>query len=98
MPSDVDSRMPVAEAARLFGLLTDETRLMLLLALEYGGAEGIPLGRLAEAIGVTEAAVSYHLAALQTAGAVTRRREGRNVFYSLPPGTARDLLLRHVRP
>jgi hypothetical protein len=32
------------------------------------------------------------------AGVVTARREGQKVFYSLPPGRARDLLLRHVRP
>jgi DNA-binding transcriptional ArsR family regulator len=98
MPTDADHRLPVAQAAGLFALFADETRLRLLLALEYGGSEGIPLGGLAEALGMTPEAVSYHLAVLRTAGVVTGRREGRNVFYALTPSPARDLLLRNVRP
>jgi ArsR family transcriptional regulator len=98
MPTDTDPLLPPDQAARLFVLLADETRLRLLLAMEYVGVEGIPLGDLAEAIGVTEGTVSHHLAALRTAGAVTARRDGSRVFYSLAPGRARDLLLRYVRP
>jgi DNA-binding transcriptional ArsR family regulator len=85
MPTDPDPLLPVAEAARLFGLLADETRLRLLLALEYAEAEGIPLVDLAEALGMMPEAVGYHLAVLRTAGVVT----GRRVFYALAPGFPR---------
>jgi hypothetical protein len=75
MPTDADSRIPVAQAARLFGLLADETRLRLLPALEYGGAEGIPPVGLAEALGMTPEAAGYHLPALAPAGDDAGRRE-----------------------
>jgi DNA-binding transcriptional ArsR family regulator len=98
MPADPDPRLPPDEATRLFGLLADETRLRLLLALEYAGAEGIPPVGLAEALGMTPESVGYHLAVLRLAGVVAGRREGKSVFYALAPSRARDLLLRHVRP
>jgi DNA-binding transcriptional ArsR family regulator len=62
------------------------------------GVGGVPLGCLAKALDLSRTALSHHLQVLRTAGAVTSRREGRNVFYAIAPGTARDLLLRHVRP
>lgn len=97
MPIDADARMPTAQAARLFGLLGDETRLRVLLALANGD-EGVPVGGLAKALGLSRTALNHQLQLLRMAGVVTRRREGQNVFYSLAQGAARDLLLRHVRP
>ena len=92
-----DPRMPVDQAASLFGLLSDETRLRMLLALANGNG-GVHVGGLAEALSVSQTAVSQHLQRLRLSGVVTHRREGRNVFYALAQGLARDLLLRHVRP
>lgn len=88
--------LPVAQAARLFGLLADETRLRLLLTLA-DAEEGVAVEGLAKTIGMSQPALSYHLQQLRLGGAVTRRREGKNAFYSLAPGFARELL-RHVRP
>jgi DNA-binding transcriptional ArsR family regulator len=53
---------------------------------------------LAKTVGVSGPALSQHLKRLRLAGAVTGRREGHNVFYSLTPGPVRDLLLNHVQP
>jgi DNA-binding transcriptional ArsR family regulator len=97
MPTDPDPRLPAAPAVRLFGLLSNETRLRLLLALADGDGD-TPVGGLAEALGVSQSALSQHLRRLRQAGAITWRREGHNIFYALAPGPARDILLRHVRP
>jgi DNA-binding transcriptional ArsR family regulator len=97
MSIEVDARMDAAQAARLFGLLSDETRLRVLLTLADGDT-GVPLGNLAKTLGLSRTALNHQLQLLRMAGVVTRRREGQNVFYSLAQGPARDLLLRHVRP
>jgi DNA-binding transcriptional ArsR family regulator len=90
-----DSRMPVCEAACVFGLLADETRLRLLLRLAEG--KDLSVTALAEAFGMSQPALSHHLQRLRLAGAVVCRREGNINFYSLAPGPARDLLLSNVR-
>jgi DNA-binding transcriptional ArsR family regulator len=97
MPTDHETRMPAAQAARLFGLLGDETRLRVLLTLADGDT-GVPVGNLAKNLGLSRTALNHQLQLLRMAGVVSRRREGQNVFYSLVQGPARDLLLRHVRP
>ena len=97
MLTDAITPLPVARAARLFGLLADQTRLRLLLTLSDGDGDS-PVTALAEALGLSQPALNYQLRLLRTAGVVTRRRGGQNVFYALAPGPARDLLLRHVRP
>jgi hypothetical protein len=77
--------MPVAQAARLFELLADETWLRLLPLLAAGGGD-IPFGGLPEALGLSQQPVSHHLRRLRLAGAVTCRREGNHHFYALAPG------------
>jgi DNA-binding transcriptional ArsR family regulator len=96
MSPEPDPRLPVDQAARLFGLLADETCLRLLLRLAEG--KDLSVTALAEAFGLSVAALSHHLQRLRLGGAVACRREGQQVFYALAPGPARDTLLRHVRP
>jgi DNA-binding transcriptional ArsR family regulator len=90
-----DPRMPIGQAACVFGLLADETRLRLLLRLAEG--KDLSVTALAEAFGMSQPALSHHLQRLRLAGAVTCRREGNNNFYALAPGPTRDLLLSNVR-
>jgi ArsR family transcriptional regulator len=78
--------MPAARAARLFGLLGDETCLRLLLTLAEGD-EGVPVGGLAKALGLSHTALNHHVQMLRMAGVVTRRREEQHVFYSFAPRT-----------
>jgi DNA-binding transcriptional ArsR family regulator len=66
-------------AAR-FKLLGESTRLKLLIALEHGERN---VTELVAAVGVGQANVSRHLAALSTAGLVARRKEGVSVYYSI---------------
>jgi ArsR family transcriptional regulator len=72
----------LAQAARWFHALSDETRLEIVRLLA-GGERCV-----CEMTGPLEAAqsrLSFHLKTLKTAGLVTDRREGRWVHYSLNP-------------
>jgi DNA-binding transcriptional ArsR family regulator len=93
MATEPDPRLPADQAAHLFALLADETRLRLVLVLAAGGGE-VPLADLARVLGVPEPDLDLHLQLqlLSTAGVVTCRREEDDAFYSLPPGAVRDVL------
>ena len=69
------------EVARLFGLLSDPTRLRLLSRLHDDGE--LNVGELAERTGVAVANVSQHLNRLAAAGVVARRRDGKHVRYRI---------------
>ncbi|MGA8993322.1 MAG: metalloregulator ArsR/SmtB family transcription factor [Nocardioidaceae bacterium] len=74
----------VPQAERLAGLLrllSETTRLRLLLALDT--VEEICVGDLALALGISEDAAGYGLRVLRTAGLVTRRKDGRAAYYRL---------------
>ncbi len=78
---------PRRDAERVTSVLTliaDPTRMRLLFALD--AAEELCVGDLALALGATEDAVGYGLRMLRTAGLVTRRKDGRMVFYRLAQG------------
>jgi ArsR family transcriptional regulator len=91
----VPERIPLPEAAWLFRVLADETRLRLLLLLsERGEVSGADL---AAAVGLSSSAVSNHLALLRRAGVAIRRRKGeRFYFYLASPFVAE--LLRDITP
>jgi len=79
-----------AEAARLLRLLANENRLLLLCHLAAEGEMGV--GALAEAVGLSQPALSQHLALLREDGLVATRREAQAVFYRLAePKVARIL-------
>lgn len=81
-------RIPArADAERVTSVLTliaDPTRMRLLFALD--AADELCVGDLALALDATEDAVGYGLRMLRTAGLVTRRKDGRMVFYRLAQG------------
>ncbi|MEW2584870.1 ArsR/SmtB family transcription factor [Streptomyces virginiae] len=79
----------LAEAAAVFALLSDATRLHLLWLLAQ---EESDVGSLAEHCPASRTAVSQHLAKLRLAGLVETRREGRHVFYRLSDGHLRRLV------
>lgn len=70
----------VEEAARLFGILSDSSRLKLLRALM---TEPLTVSELIEATGMKQGNVSKHLGVLLTARFVAREREGNFARYSL---------------
>lgn len=81
-------RLPTAEEGdrltSVLSIIADPTRARLLYALDV--VEELCVGDLALALSITEDAVSYGLRVLRTAGLVTRRKEGRVVYYRLTEG------------
>ena len=76
-------------AAEVFSLLSDATRIRLILVLR-GGEQ--PVGELAELVGKSPTVVSQHLAKLRWARVVQARQEGTRVYYSLIDEHARELV------
>lgn len=68
------------DLAEMFRVLGDPTRILILQALIAG--EGLCVQELAEAVRVTQSAVSHQLRILRTSRLVTYERRGRKVFYT----------------
>jgi DNA-binding transcriptional ArsR family regulator len=85
-----------AEAARLLRLLGNENRLLLLCMLAIEGE--MPVGAMAEALGLSQPALSQHLALLREDGLVATRREAQSIHYRIAdPKAARVLeVLRDI--
>jgi DNA-binding transcriptional ArsR family regulator len=64
------------------GALAQAHRLAAFRLLVQAGPSGMAAGALAEALGVPNSSLSFHLAQLTRAGLVVQRREGRSVIYS----------------
>ncbi|MDI3307859.1 MAG: metalloregulator ArsR/SmtB family transcription factor [Acetobacteraceae bacterium] len=79
-----------AEAARLLRLLGNERRLLVLCHL--AGEGEVTVGRLARMLGLSQPALSQHLAKLREDGLVATRKEAQAVFYRLADPKAARLL------
>jgi DNA-binding transcriptional ArsR family regulator len=62
--------------------LAQETRLSIFRLLVEAGSEGVPAGRIGEALDVPPATLSFHLKELSRAGLIGSRQEGRFIYYS----------------
>jgi ArsR family transcriptional regulator len=62
--------------------LAQEHRLALFRLLVQAGPEGMAAGSLAEALGIPNSSLSFHLAHLNRAGLIEQRREGRSLIYT----------------
>jgi DNA-binding transcriptional ArsR family regulator len=82
-------RGQVDQAAELFRMLADETRIQVLWAL---ASREMAVNDLAEYVGKPGPAVSQHLARLRSARVVQTRREGNQVFYRLENDHVRRVL------
>ena len=69
-----------AHLADLFGAFSDTSRVRILSVLAAGERN---VGALAEAVGLSESAVSHHLRALRQLRLVMCRKTGRQVHYTL---------------
>ncbi len=84
---EIDELDEVKALARLFKALADETRLRLLKLLSEQETESaLCVGALAARLGVSQSAVSQHLAVLRSAGLVVDERRGYFVHYRLNRG------------
>ena len=79
-----------AEAARLLRLLANERRLLLLCHLV--GAGEMTVSALAATVGLSQPALSQHLAMLREDGLVATRKASQAVFYRLADPKAARLL------
>ena len=68
------------EPLRVFGALSDENRLRMLLALRHGE---LCVCQLIELMGLSPSTVSKHLSILRDAGLLDSRKEGRWVYYRM---------------
>jgi len=82
-----------AEAAHVAGvlkLLANESRLLILCRLAIAGE--MPVGELTQTIGLSQSALSQHLAKLRADGLVDFRRQSQTLFYRLADDQAARLL------
>jgi DNA-binding transcriptional ArsR family regulator len=77
------------EAARLLKLLSNERRLLVLCRLVGGEAT---VNALADAVGLSQSALSQHLAKLREDGLVAYRREGTTLHYRIADRHAERVL------
>jgi DNA-binding transcriptional ArsR family regulator len=77
------------EAAGLLKTLANPSRLLVLCALV---TREHTAGELEEIVGLSQSAVSQHLARLRSEHLVNTRRQGQNIYYSLSNDKARQIL------
>ncbi len=79
----------VALASNLLKALSNERRLLIMCAL-YKGEKNV--GELEEIVGLSQSALSQHLARLRKDGLVTTRRDAQTIYYSLAGHATRAIL------
>ncbi len=77
------------EAARLLTALANERRLTILCELVEGERS---VGELAATVGLTQSALSQHLAKLRAAGIVATRRHAQTIYYRLASAAAGSVM------
>lgn len=88
-PAQLTNRL-VKDLVQIFKLLSDETRLRILLFL-FRHRE-MHVRALCDQLGQSQPAVSHHLALLRVAGLIEPRREGKHNFYRILPERFQELM------
>jgi len=78
-----------AEATRLLAALANESRLAILCELVEGERS---VGKLVEVVGLTQSALSQHLAKLRATGIVATRRDAQTIYYRLASDAAGSIM------
>jgi len=73
--------MKATSAVGALGALAQEHRLALFRLLVQAGNSGMAAGAIAEALGVPNSSLSFHLAQLRSAGLILRERRHRSLIY-----------------
>jgi DNA-binding transcriptional ArsR family regulator len=79
-----------AAAARLLKLVANERRLLVLCILSTAGEATV--GDLAKSVGLSQSALSQHLALMRDDGLVASRRDGQTIHYRIADPNAERLL------
>lgn len=87
---DLDTmRQHAGDAAQLLKALANEHRLLILCTLSEGE---LSVGELNGRVALSQSALSQHLALLRRDGLVQTRRVSQQIFYSLAPGPAAQII------
>lgn len=92
MAESFDPEVMEARAAEVAGILravANERRLMILCRLVECGEANV--STLAEAVGLSQSALSQHLAKMRAEGLVTFRRESQTLWYRVADSRIEDL-------
>ncbi|MCW5687543.1 MAG: helix-turn-helix transcriptional regulator [Pseudolabrys sp.] len=79
-----------AEAVALLKLLANENRLLILCRLAAAGEASV--GTLADAVELSQSALSQHLGKMRDDGLVATRRDGQTIYYRITDHDAGRLL------
>lgn len=78
-----------AEATRLLGALANERRLLIMCQI---ADSEMSVGEIQESVGISQSALSQHLAVLREQGLVSTRRESQTIYYKLASPEAQRLI------
>jgi ArsR family transcriptional regulator len=84
--------MNAAWATGALGALAHEHRLAVFRMLVQAGPEGLSAGEIATRLGVVPSSLTFHVQSLQRSGLITRRRDGRQLYYSADFGSMNELV------
>ncbi len=84
--------MDEAHIVAALAALAHQHRLRIFRLLVRAGPSGVPAGEIADDIGISPTAMSFHLKELDHAGLVTSTRQGRFVRYAVRVEGMRQLL------
>ena len=73
--------MDESTVVRALAALAQPLRLQVFRALVVAGSQGLTPGTMAEALGVPQNSLSFHLKELSNAGLVTQERASRHIIY-----------------
>jgi ArsR family transcriptional regulator, arsenate/arsenite/antimonite-responsive transcriptional repressor len=71
-----------SQAVAALGSLAQDHRLAIFRLLVQAGEAGMPAGAIADALGVPNSSLSFHLAHLTRAGLIRQERRSRSLIYS----------------
>ena len=74
--------MNSSAAVESLAALAQEHRLTVFRLLVQAGDEGMPAGAIADALGIPNSSLSFHLAYLTRSELIQQRREGRSLIYT----------------
>jgi len=79
-------------AAELFDTLASAPRLNVLRQLVIAGNKGMSAGDIAEAVGMSPSALSFHLSNMTERGIITQEKQSRSRIYRTDFNTLADLV------
>ena len=84
--------MDTSTVVNALAALAQEHRLAQFRLLVQAGQRGMSAGNIADALGVPNSSLSFHLAALTKAGLIQQERQSRSLIYSADYASMNDLV------